>query len=272
MLSSVVLTDSPGFSVATVRCAGHRRGWSAPEPAGRHQLVLVRSGRFRLSSNGHRVVADRTMGYLHAPGVEHRFSHPGGGDVCTAISLSPELWRHAAGDRAAPATPSVYIDGRVDLAHRRLLRSAPDTAFAMAEHLVDLLTEVMRQAVDRSPATAATSGAAPGGRGRALADAAREAMLSDHPDAAALIPLARLLDVSPFHLSRVFRRETGTTLTRYRNRVRIARALDMIEAGAGNLADVAAAVGFADQAHLARTVKAELGHTPTHVRALLAST
>ncbi len=112
---------------------------------------------------------------------------------------------------------------------------------------------------------------APGERGRALVLAAREALLADEPEAATLMSLARLLQVSPYHLSRVFRRETGLTLTRYRNRLRVSRALDLIEQGAGGLADVAATVGFADQAHLTRTMRAELGRTPAGVRRLLAS-
>jgi AraC-like DNA-binding protein len=59
-------------------------------------------------------------------------------------------------------------------------------------------------------------------------------------------------------------------LTRYRNRVRAARALDRIEAGEPSLAVLAADLGFADQAHLCRTVREHLEHTPTALRGLLA--
>lgn len=255
-MSSVPLADGPDFSVATVRCEGHRPEWSPPEPAGRHQVVLVRSGRFRLRSQGRDALADPTAGYLQVPGDVASFAHPAGGDVCTAVTLSPALWRSVAGEDRRPA--SVFLDGRLQLAHRRLLRAAPDAAFGMAEQLVGLLDRLLR--VPERHARVST---------RALADEAREALLADHPEAGGLISLARLLDVSPSHLSRVFQRETGTSLTRYRNRIRVTRALDRIEQGAGHLAGIAADLGFADQAHLCRAVRAELGHTPTEVRRLL---
>jgi len=60
------------------------------------------------------------------------------------------------------------------------------------------------------------------------------------------------------------------SLTRYRNRVRVGRAIDRIEQGERDLAALAADLGFADQAHLCRTVRDHLGETPTALRRLLA--
>jgi transcriptional regulator GlxA family with amidase domain len=75
--------------------------------------------------------------------------------------------------------------------------------------------------------------------------------------------------VSPYRLSRAFTRCLGVSVTRYRNRVRVARAMDLLEAGQPHLGQLAADLGFADQAHLTRTVKEHLGHTPTVLRELL---
>ncbi|MBW8486695.1 helix-turn-helix domain-containing protein [Actinomadura parmotrematis] len=260
MLSTTVLAASPDFTVTAVRCAGGHAGWSEPEPARGYALVLVRSGWFRLRSRGGGAIAEPASGYLQRPGDELRFAHPAGGDTCTAVNLSEALWHDTTdgGDHAAGLP--LRVDGRTELAHRALLRAAPDAAFAMAEHLVGLL------------AGAACHG--PAGTGtpahRALAGAAREALLTGAPAAAGLVPLARALGVSPAHLSRVFRRETGTTLTRYRNRLRVSRALDRIGSGETDLAALAADLGFADQAHLTRTVRRETGGPPGRLRALLA--
>lgn len=259
VLSSVLLADGPDFSVAKAHCTEHRPGWSPPEPAARHKVVLVRSGRFWLRSGGGDALADPTAGYVQVPGDVAAFAHPAGGDVCTAISFSPALWASVAAERR-PDGRSVYVDGRLQLAHRGLLQAAPDAAFGMAEQVVDLLGGVLGASQESMPRRRAA---------RRLSDDAREALLSGAPDARGLIPLARRLGVSPSHLSRVFQRETGTSLTRYRNRIRVTRALDRLEQGADDLAGVAADLGFADQAHLCRTVKAELGHTPTELRRLL---
>lgn len=82
--------------------------------------------------------------------------------------------------------------------------------------------------------------------------------------------LAELLAVSPYQLSRAFTRELGVSLTHYRNRVRVGRALDRLEDGEASLAGLAADLGFADQAHLTRTIRDHVGHTPTALRRLLA--
>jgi len=51
-------------------------------------------------------------------------------------------------------------------------------------------------------------------------------------------------------------RELGVSLTRYRNRVRVGRALERpFEQGDPALAELAVELGFADQAHLSRTVR-----------------
>ncbi|MGW0732462.1 helix-turn-helix transcriptional regulator [Streptomyces sp. NPDC002851] len=74
----------------------------------------------------------------------------------------------------------------------------------------------------------------------------------------------------PYHLSRSFSRELGVSVTRYRHRVRIGRALDRLEEGESSLGTLAADLGFADQAHMTRTLRQYLGRTPTALRRLLA--
>jgi AraC-like DNA-binding protein len=62
----------------------------------------------------------------------------------------------------------------------------------------------------------------------------------------------------------------GVSLTHFRNRVRVGRALDRIAGGEENLAALAADLGFTDQAHLCRTLRAHVGQPPSAVRRLLA--
>lgn len=59
------------------------------------------------------------------------------------------------------------------------------------------------------------------------------------------------------------------SLSRYRNRVRISRALARAEEGETDIANLAITLGFSDQAHFARTVRRELGCTPRRVLTLL---
>jgi AraC-like DNA-binding protein len=96
--------------------------------------------------------------------------------------------------------------------------------------------------------------------------AAREAINQHHPAAGTLLSLAALLGVSPYRLSRAFTRHLGVSLTRYRNRVRVGHALDRLENGESSLGVLAADLGFADQAHLCRTMRDHLGEPPAALR------
>ncbi|HEY3009948.1 MAG TPA: helix-turn-helix transcriptional regulator [Micromonosporaceae bacterium] len=274
MLSAELLVHRPEFALRLVHCHEDHIGWSAPEAGERHGVVLVRSGGFRRRGPRGEMWADRALGYLVTPGDEERFAHPAGGDECTAIHVSPRLWRAVSGPSTARRAAAVSVDSRLELDHRLLLRSARsgDVDFAVAERLLRLLAAATHEAgvAGGDPRSDTRHDATPTCTDRALADAAREALTAEHPSARGLLPLAELLGVSPYRLSRVFHRHVGVPLTRYRNRLRVGAALHRLENGEPSLAALANDLGFADQAHLTRTVRAEVGETPHRLRALLA--
>ncbi|GAA1675708.1 helix-turn-helix transcriptional regulator [Nonomuraea maheshkhaliensis] len=249
--------ENPHVVIRSVRCTDDRVRWSEPEASHAAQIVLVRRGHFQVESQGRRVTVEPATGYLHRAGEELRFAHPAGGDVCTAVTfVDDEL---TAGLDAAPS-PAIHVDARLELAHRMLLRAGPDPDVAAVEAVLDLLRLSLR---GRLPATPA-----PGRED--LANRAKETILADEPAGAGLVALARLLRTSPSHLSRTFRHHAGMPLSRYRNRVRVSRALTALEQGETDLAALAVRLGFNDQAHLTRVMRGELGHTPGRVRTLLA--
>ncbi|MFC9752368.1 helix-turn-helix domain-containing protein [Streptomyces sp. NPDC056921] len=269
MLTATVLAARPDFCITAVSCRDDHTNWSQAEVREDYRVVLVQRGRFRRKVAGAPAEVDPTTGYLGVPGEEERFAHPAaGGDECTSISLTPTLWRAVAGEDARPARQSVYVDARLDLAHRRVLASARtgDVDHAVTEELLGLLSTTVGHAVDGAVPT----GVRPGRDEGTLVAAARQAIGEAHPASEGLLPLAELLGVSPYRLSRAFTRVLGVSLTRYRNRVRVGRALDRLDAGEESLATLAADLGFSDQAHLTRTMRHYLGHTPTALRRLLA--
>ncbi|GIF66792.1 AraC family transcriptional regulator [Asanoa ishikariensis] len=265
MQTGRTLATGPGFTVGVVTCTDDHAGWSPVESTRAHAVVLPRRGLFRRMVDGVGVDLDPTVGYLSVPAAEERFAHPHGGDVCTALSVSAALWRSVAGDRRSRS--AIYVDGRLDLAHRRLLRAASgfDRDYRLVESLVALLGLVASRS-SAAPVPAAGLGSA---ADRLLVARARAAIAADDPAARGLLPLAGFLSASPYRLSRVFSREMGVSLTHYRNRVRVGRALDRLSGGDTDGARLASDLGFADQAHLCRTIRTHVGHTPTEVRMLL---
>ena len=240
------LLDVPGLAVDDARCDGDERGWSDGESCVDFALVLVRSGCFRRRVDGRDSVLDPAVLYVQAPGEEQQVAHPrAGGDACTVVRVEREL---PAGGEPLYSPPSVDLEHRLLLASlRRDEFEASDRAFRPVESLLGAPRQVRVQ--------------------RQLVDDAREAVSADlrlgHAE------LARRLYVSPSHLSRAFRAQTGETLSRYRNRVRVRIALERLAAGERSLARLAVDLGFADHAHLTRAVRREHGAPPSELRALL---
>lgn len=266
-----------GVSVEQVLIRAQTSRWSEPEAPPGYRLVFVRQGTFRARVGGHVLLADPALAYAGGPGVEQSIAHGvGARDVCTSVRLSAELLAGLVEtDRRLSA--SMPVSGSVAVAERLLVARARQQAdgFELAERATRLAGSLLGSASHtvagtRRPATVrGTRRPATVAAQRRLADAARQALAAE-PARPSLPGLARSVGCSPHHLSRVFHRETGLTLTQYRRRILVLAALDAIEAGERDLAGLAARLGFADHAHLTRTVRQECGRAPRDLRLLLA--
>jgi AraC-like DNA-binding protein len=269
-------------------------------------VVLVRRGVFRRRADGLVALVDVATGYLQRPGECQQVAHPAGGDVCTSIGISDELAdRFAAAGlvtvdpeadllhrlllTAHPADRSGYA---VDLINALLPTTTPSPTVALLPVSASLpgaarwtgaaraeaeRTEARRadtgQAkarhvkaeIDRVTAQRAEAGRSAERAGARRVDEVRE-LLHTEPGRD-LAALAAAVGWSPWHLSRVFHRETGVRLTVYRNRLRVRAALDDLAVAMDvGLAGLAVRHGFADQAHMTRAIRAETGGTPATLR------
>jgi AraC-like DNA-binding protein len=102
---------------------------------------------------------------------------------------------------------------------------------------------------------------------RRLADGTKQILSCD--PGASLHQLARRQSVSSHHLSRVFHACTGKTVSAYRNQLRVREALERLADGERSLTGLASDLGFADHAHLTRTIRREAGAVPSALRRLL---
>jgi AraC-like DNA-binding protein len=252
--------------VADISCRESHPGWSAEEPVGGPSVVLVRSGLFRRRVDGTESVVDAMTAYVERPGSVQRIAHPCGGDTCTVIEPAAaalgELFERGWDfpDEALPVPTDVDVDHRVLVARARQGAEGfelTERAAVLAGRLIGALSAELSRLAQ----------APNGARGRWLTDQVRQALAGNIE--LGLPELARRTGVSAFHLSRTFRSNTGMTLTRYRRRLRLKAALDRLEAGDSDLARLAADLGFADQAHLTRTMRAEASATPGQLRAHL---
>ncbi|MCW6007238.1 helix-turn-helix transcriptional regulator [Micromonospora sp. CPCC 205371] len=263
-----------GMQMYEVRCLVDHAGWQESVLESEFQMILSRSGAYLSRVNGRETFADATYALLIRPDDESSVAHPlGSGDVFTGLKVPAVVLAERA-DGQEWLTRRGWegaIDDRLDLRHRTLVtacrRGIDD--FETSERLHSLMSGVLAltgQGDDsagtahRRPATHAAH--------RRLAHRACE-VLAGGGYHLGLNEVARAVNSSPHHLSRVFREVMGQTMTAYRNRLRVRAVLSDLQEGASNLRELTSEYGFADQAHLTRVVGRHLGQTPTAIRRTL---
>jgi AraC family transcriptional regulator len=106
------------------------------------------------------------------------------------------------------------------------------------------------------------TGAVPCGLSRRALSRACSYMENNIGESFTLSDLASAAGVSRFHFSRLFRVSTCESPMRYLFRLRIERAIEMLERSDHKVCEVAAILGFSDQSHFARTFRRITGVSP----------
>jgi AraC-like DNA-binding protein len=257
------LARAGGVSIVDVQCRWHA-GARYRERFQTYGLSLVRRGVFVRHTRSTDQVGDPTAALFEQPGHERWVSHPlAVPGSTTVIVLSAEAMARYTGDLSMPDRP-IPVCPDVHLAHATLLadlRSGIDEAELDAR-----LTWLIGRLVETDvPGRLTSQRAATARSHQRIVDHVREAIAAD-PAWLDLRGLAAELGHTPFHVSRVFRRATGTTLIQHRNNVRVAVAIDRIAEGHERLAELAAELGFFDQSHLARVLRRSVQLPPGRLR------
>ena len=83
--------------------------------------------------------------------------------------------------------------------------------------------------------------------------------------------VAEELNVSPFYLSKLFRKHTGTNFTDYLTQTRVKRSQKLLEAGQLSVKEVAYAVGFNSQSYFSKVFKKYTGTVPSDYKGQIAA-
>jgi AraC-like DNA-binding protein len=225
----------------------------------------IRDHCFAFPRNTTRIRRARGQGYVADPNVvelyaaEERYSRTcvsPEGAVADYFVLAPGVAAEAGAESfgaAAPVGAALYLE------QRRVFRAAVRGADALAldEAVLQLFDAVAR------PSKAPAAGDA---RHAELVEDARAALSERLDEPLPLATLARRLGRSAFHLCRVFRARTGSTLHAYRQQLRLRAALAWLEDGA-DVTRVALDAGFSSHSHFTAAFRLAFGTTPSRFRA-----
>ncbi len=209
-------------------------------------------------------------------GHPRRVSHLDiGGDDCTALTFADELLDEAAAaagidaaDRRARPFPvlNAPVDAGVVLRSQIFfadLERGSETALKTEERALELL----RQAFAAIPRPEA---AAPGPRNpkrvRSTVVAAQEWVAARPFENWTLGDLARAVGSSPYHLLRLFRAETGSTIHQYRLQLRLDAAARRVLEGCDDLTGLALELGFSSHSHFTDAFRRRFGLAPSSLR------
>ena len=270
---------SMSLEVGDVHCPLFHRLCGPEERAGRHTILLVRTGLFTMTTGRDTVVADPNHVLFFSPDQPYRVAHPvAGGDTSTFISLRAsellEVVRACAPGGAeredAPApftwglsTPYAYLRHHELLAG---LRRGTMAALAVEEIVFDLVHNLLRSAYEMFRSRSVLADTETGRRHRSLVEAAKILIDKNVETPPSLGEIAGALGCSPFHLSRMFHRESGLSMRRYLDRCRLRLALERLAEGENDLTTLALDLGYAHHSHFTNAFHREFGTSPSRFR------
>jgi AraC family transcriptional regulator len=254
-------------------CAAGRRELSEERHQAWHVVSFVHSGAFVLHARGRSAVIDATAVLLHNPGEPFRSEHPFGcGDHGSSIVIQRELLPDLLGLDARFAAIHVQSLFRTQLLQRLLVRSLrngePRETMAVEEAALKVLRKVLG---GDAPASAAAPRQPSHRARRSYAEDAKALLQQRFRERLQLDDIARSLYVSPYHLCRLFREETGVPIHSYLNRLRLREALEPIAEGEADLSRLAAGLGFSSHSHFTAAFRKEFGMPPREVKKLAAA-
>lgn len=261
-------------------CRPHCSQCGGEERASTHGLVFPRRGVFVLQLSARRqIVAEPTRVLFFNRQQSYRVAHPvAGGDDCTALSFEQQALANyirgydpTVGDGSDwyfPMAAALSSHSLVWGLHRlRASLQTPGSSepLAVEEACAALLAESVANA--RCPSGTKPRRSATRRAHRELVAATQIVLARRWREKLTLDQLARAVFSSPFHLARIFRRETGLGLHQYQTNLRLHHALERLaEDVAADLTMLALELGFSSHAHFTAAFRRAFQVSPSRSR------
>lgn len=282
-LSERYLYNSPTVCIGAFRL----KPWHPDfEQAGKIQegylIVFPRTSVFIQQEGRPTVLADPNVAMLYnAHQPYRREKHSERGDLCDYFAfpqeivlaaiqaLEPRSLKHAETPfqrSHAPVEPGLYLLQRKVIEH--LWRYPSNHSLFVEETGLRILEMTLKQALPARAPDRRKRRARTRREHTEIAHQARMILNERYAEPLAIDDLASELFVSPFHLCRIFHRETGLTLHRYLEQIRLRVALEHLLPGNHDLTATALSLGFSSHSHFSHTIRKTFGMPPSRIQSL----
>jgi AraC family transcriptional regulator len=265
--------------VTRYRCLARTPEIGAEQRQPTHVIAFPYRGVFEVHRGRDRAVIEPGSMVFFNEGEPYRTGHPcGGGDDGSAIAVRPDvlveaLSLHDPGVADRPEAPFRFASGtspaRTYLLQRllflRLARAGPADSLGVEETALAIVDDVSAAAC-RSEGGPVARRLPPRADHVRTVDSVRAFLASRFAESMNLEAIGRTIGVSPFHLCRIFRAVTGTTVSRYRHSLRLRMALEHVANAQADLSAVALDHGYSSHSHFTAAFRREFGLTPTQFR------
>jgi AraC-like DNA-binding protein len=255
------------------RCSSTHNLFNDSGPASGQLLVFPRSSTKLLFAGGRTVTATPAVAIFYNEGQQYRREKIDRTDASDWFMVAPDVVRDVVTryDPAAAGRANIFpfasarAAGRVYLRQRNLHRALATGAVAdpldADEAIVNLLDAAVREAYGVERGNALTTRAE---RQEIVENV--KALIAARPAAnPSLRSLASIAHCSPYQLCRVFRAETGYTITDFKHALRLRIALNALRRNR-DLTAIALDLGYASHSHFTLYFRRHFGITPSEYR------
>ena len=249
----------PGFILGRFDLPADADAWREENWIGRNPHIVFPRTALLISKKGRDIVSDPNLVVLYAAEETYRREAiDPQGDHSFYAELSPELVEDI-GTSAWLAEDSNPIDSAIYALQWRTVRlyETGDLDGLVLDEAILAVLAVVIGGIAPPPDT-------PGQR--RTVERTKRILNETMSKRMSLQDIASEVHVSPYHLTRLFRRHTGMPLHAYRTELRLRRALGRLEKKSIPLSDIAREVGFSSHSHFSRRFRARFGFTPLEWR------
>jgi AraC-like DNA-binding protein len=270
-------TDFPGMFSPEIISVGRSVFdpiWALKEHSGPYsELLHVLHGQVTIKARSYSIVAREGDTIFTPAKMLHRDVFPL--DSVFEVYLIHFIWpeekkivKRFSPVQLARATPA----GRHEIAatfhqlYQEFVSDLPFSRQLMTAHLSHILLRLCREAAVAGGAAREKKEDFSQARRVQIMTEAKKIIDKSFAEPIALEPIAEVLDLSSYYLSRVFSEESGFTLSSYITRVRMEHAVELLKDPRKNISEVAQAVGFKDSHYFRKVFKAYFRKPPKDFR------